>query len=530
MEKGNFYGGVILLKTETEILVTDIYEEKDRENIWKEWLSAAIDRYRESPKKNGNLVLEDYHIGNTGRMEGRSDKQVAFLLGNFKPDRSTDVSMAAFANRKKRNVTDTGEINRIIEVHKGEYAKFMNRKGNTASRMTAFDEDFGKRLMPGNMSHAERVFTLKGNFSFMGRERIRNAEDVAWIFRQLESKSTEHSFIVMTKGKECIILETGIGSMLSTAVDVAAAVKANKKFKPEKIYLVHNHPSGRVLASMEDKELWMRMKESFGNKLQPGIILNSDTGAYGIFSDSIQDCFIFDERQKNEDMVEIPVFSFDRMVFNKEYKLLDMMQITCSRDVAMFLSSQRFGEREKYAFLVLNANMKVLGNFHIPVSELSKSNLERIADYMADTTITAGGCAAIIYGKDTENRMMMSASYLNELVNRASGRTVKLADCVISDGIGWKSASDEGILENNERRPFIGYEDNRKVWQKIDIIPTADGTALIRVKMDGNYLPAERLRKNEMKKFIEGKLSKEELAEKYFPKGINELTERGLKR
>ena len=521
-------GGVMLLKNSTdgEILVTDIYQEQERETMWKEWLSAAVERYRKAPKKNGSLVLEDYHIGNTARMEGRSDKQVAFLLGNFHPDRAVDVPMAAFADRKKRNVSDTGEIARIAEIHRNEYMDYLKRKGNTVSRMTAFDEEFGTRMMPGNLSHAERVFTLKGNFSFVGKERIRNTEDVAWIFRQLESKGTEHSFIVMTRGKESIILETGIGNMNTAAVDIAAAVKANKKFNPDKIYMVHNHPSGRVLASLEDKKLWMVMKEAFGNKLQPGIILNSDTGAYGIFNDGIQEAFIFDDRQEAE-TVEIPVFSFDRMVFSKEHSLLDMMEIKCSSDVAMFLSSQRFGERDKYAFLALNMNMKVMGNFHLPVSDLSKKNLEQIAEYVAETVITAGGYTAIIYGKDENNRLLMSASYLNELVGRASGRTVMITDCVVSAGNGWKSASDEGILDG--RMPFIGYEDNRKKWQKIDIIPISDGSAMIRVKTDGNWLPAEKLRKNELKKYIEGKLRKEELAEKYFPKEMSERTGRGMK-
>lgn len=529
MEQVKNCGGVMLLKNnmDGEILITDIYQEKERETMWKEWMSVAVERYRKSPKRNGNLVLEDYHIGNTARLDGRSDKQVAFLLGNFQPDRAVEVPMAAFANNKKRNVSDIGEIARIAEIHKNEYMDYLKRKGNTVSRMTAFDEEFGTRMMPGNLSHAERVFTLKGNFSFVGKERIRNTEDVAWIFRQLESKSTEHSFIVMTKGKESIILETGIGNMNKTVVDIAAAVKANKKFKPEKIYMVHNHPSGRIYASMEDKQLWMLMKETFGSKLQPGIILNSDTGAYGIFNDTMQDAFLFDECQTGE-TVDIPVFSFDRMVFSKEHTLLDLMEIKCSSDVAMFLSSQRFGERDKYAFLALNMNMKVMGNFHLPVSDLSKRNLEQIAEYVAETVITVGGYTAIIYGKDEGNRLLMSASYLRELVGRASGRSVMITDCVVSDGAGWKSASDEGILDGRE--PFIGYEENRKKWQKIDIIPISDGSFMIRVKVEGNWLPAEKLRKTELKRYLEGKLRKEELAEKYFPKEVTELTGKGMKR
>lgn len=532
MEKNIKESGVILLKNRTdgEILVTDIYNGEERETLWKEWLSVASDRYRKNPERNSTLILEDYRLPNTRSMEGRSDKQIAFLLENLRPDRQIEAAKAAFAGKKKKGITEPSEINRIVGLHQSEYDRFLKKGGNTVPLMTSFDENFGKRLLPGNITHAERVFTLKENFSFVGKERIRNTEDVAWIFRQLENKGTEHSFVVMTKGKKSIILETGIGNLTRTAVDIAAVVKANKKFNPEKIYMVHNHPSGKVLASLEDKLLWSRMKEAFGNKFQPGIILNTDTGTYGIFSDTVMDGFVFDERQDMGETVNIPVFSFDRVVFNKEYRLLDMMQITNSRDVAMFISSQRFGERDKYAFLALNTNMKILGNFHLPVNDLTKDNLEKMADYITETVITAGGCGAIVYGKDEDNRMMMSTSYLNELVSRTSGRSVSLIDCVTSDGNDvWKSACEEGILEAVGRNAFIAYEEKER-WQKIDIISISDGSCMIRVKIDGNYLPAEKLRKVEQRKYMEGKLSKEELADKYFPKDMKEQNGRGMKR
>ena len=120
----------------------------------------------------------------------------------------------------------------------------------------------------------------------MGKERLRNTEDVAWIFRQLEEKGKEHSFFVMTKGNRSIILEAGIGNIDQTIVDINAALKAENRFKPEKIYFVHNHPSGALHASYADKNMWKELKKAFKEKLQMGIIINTTSGKYGVFDDS----------------------------------------------------------------------------------------------------------------------------------------------------------------------------------------------------------------------------------------------------
>ena len=103
MEKNIKESGVILLKNRTdgEILVTDIYNGEERETLWKEWLSVASDRYRKNPERNSTLILEDYRLPNTRSMEGRSDKQIAFLLENLRPDRQIEAAKAAFAGKKK---------------------------------------------------------------------------------------------------------------------------------------------------------------------------------------------------------------------------------------------------------------------------------------------------------------------------------------------------------------------------------------------------------------------------------------------
>lgn len=97
-------GGVIVLKDSMtgEVLITDIYKEEARESLWKEWMETAMMRFKENPQKNMGMTMEDYHIGNTDRMEGRSDKQVAFLLQNLMPEKDMPIIKAVFAEKKKR--------------------------------------------------------------------------------------------------------------------------------------------------------------------------------------------------------------------------------------------------------------------------------------------------------------------------------------------------------------------------------------------------------------------------------------------
>lgn len=64
-------------------------------------------------------------------------------------------------------------------------------------------------------------------------------------------------------------------------------------------------------------------------------------------------------------------------------------------------------------------------------------------------------------------------------------------------------------------------------FESIDVIKTADGGGLIRVKKDGEYLPAQKLRKTDIDRMIKGSLKKEEVAELYFKDAEIKRMDRG---
>lgn len=502
-------GGVIVLKDSAtgEVLVTDIYRKDARESLWKEWLETAMMRFEENPQKNIGMTMEDYHIGNTETIEGRSDKQVAFLLQNLLPEKNMPIAKAVFAAKEKGNPFDCNMVEETVRKKQGKYDRFCMKYNPVLEMMTSLE-----RRMPGNICHCERVFQLKNHFSFMGKERLRNTEDVAWIFRQLEEKGKEHSFFVMTKGNRSIILEAGIGNINQVVVDMNAALKAERKFNPEKIYFVHNHPSGALHASYMDKNMWKELKKAFKDKLQMGIIINTTSGKYGLFDDSESENREFEDMQP-EAKVNIPVFSFDKIVFDKGYK--DRWTIRGSDDVAAFISSQRFGEREKAAVLVLDQSGKITGNLHLPDNGFIKEDMRKIASDIVDAAVTVNGVSVILYGNDNGRIIEKEASRITDLVKRQSAGQVNVLDVISIRNGNCYSAQENGMVcePDNSRE--------EKKFDKIEIIQVADGSGMIRVEYGGIFLPAEKLRKAELENLKKGNFTKEEMAEKYFGERVH---------
>ena len=108
-----------------------------------------------------------------------------------------------------------------------------------------------------------------------------------------------------------------MGGFSEAQVNVPAMVEGARRIEPDKIYFVHNHPSGTLIASKADTVIYKTLKNIFGDKLQDGIIINLKTGKYGIFNDKISDLVI---RQIKGD-VPVRVFSFDKIVFDKTITL-----------------------------------------------------------------------------------------------------------------------------------------------------------------------------------------------------------------
>ena len=142
-----------------------------------------------------------------------------------------------------------------------------------------------KFLSDGEYCYVERRYTESGAFSFVGGEHIESTADVAYIFKQLEDKSVENSFICMVKDGVPTVIHLGIGSSVAVMAPLENAFVAFAELKPDKIWFIHNHPSGKLSVSREDAMLQRRMEKIFGVAAQPGIIINTTSGKFMTYSE-----------------------------------------------------------------------------------------------------------------------------------------------------------------------------------------------------------------------------------------------------
>lgn len=300
-----------------------------------------------------------------------------------------------------------------------------------------------RELKEGERSHVERVFTENKNFEFSSMNKVESYSDIAYIFRQLEDEAIENSFAVLVKKGKPTVIHLGTGNYTATMVSNSALNVAVNRVNPDKIYFVHNHPSGKLKASRQDEDLLSNLRNLYGPKVADGIIINARSGRYGIYTpSSLHTGADYDVNHGLSDTSNarpIKVYSFSKQVFSPDYQP-DAL-ITSSDDVAKFVSSHRLGDRQKLGLIISNNKGAITGNIFLPYSEITKENARDIANDIAYYTSVVGGTRAFMFG----NVPLRDVAYkgLSEYVKGFSD--LHLLDYVEIDGGRHKSANDEGI-------------------------------------------------------------------------------------
>jgi hypothetical protein len=246
--------------------------------------------------------------------------------------------------------------------------------------------------------------------------------------------------------------------------------------------MVHNHPSGKLVASSQDFALLDNISEMFdGDVVQPGIIMDTTSGKYGIFG---AEEGVTTERVRPKEGGEIPldVLRFDKQVFAPDFDLSSLSNIRSAEDVASLVSSQRLGDCDKISFLVLSNSSNVMANIHTTHSNLTKNNIEALAKQMANDAVRFAGTRVIVYGDFASG--IESIKRLNARISDLSGKSVKLLDLIkIRDG-NYDSASEDGFLDEPE--PKYGPQG---VGEPVSL--SDEESAIIKTsKQDGTYMKA----------------------------------------
>ncbi len=292
-------------------------------------------------------------------------------------------------------------------------------------------------------SIVERTYRKSNVFSFTGKSKIKDCADIAFIFRELETAATENSFLVFVKKGKPVILHTGIGTIDQTTVDQTAVVAAYRDFEPDHVYLVHNHPSGDISASLADMKLLFSLSKQMPNAETEGVIIDTLSGQYGVFGPNEYSSF----REQEGEHKPLEVLSFDKLVFSPDYsaEFATRKPIRGSEDVASYISAHRLGSGSKIGALVLNRKNVVLANAVLNSNRLNADNAASLAADVADVVVRANGSGAILFGDFNIEDNALTA--FNESFKNLSGGQFYLMDVVRVEGNFTRSVSD-GTWEN----------------------------------------------------------------------------------
>ncbi len=367
--------------------------------------------------------------------------------------------------------------------HKGQMSfDFLNQQD------TPLSDTRLRKLEEGETSKIERIFTENKNFDFTSGEKIESIDDVAFIFKQLEDESIENSFAVLVKDGKPTVIHLGMGSYTATGLNGSALNVAVERIQPDKIYFIHNHPSGNLTASRQDIELLNRLKSTYGDIFEDGIIINLRSGKFATFN--AEEKNIHDEKNI-DNAVPVKVYSFNKQVFEKNYDPAETFKIRSSSDVAKFISSHRLGERPKLGILVCNNQLGVVGNVFTPYTKVTKENAKDIAKDIVYYTTSMGGTCAMMFGN--ANIYEVGSKRISQHVEDISTGSIKLMDYLNmqKDGSYW-SASDEGVsFMRTSSGTIYGWTVDGKVYL------TKDGINPNTPVHEYSHLWAEALMKND---------------------------------
>lgn len=297
------------------------------------------------------------------------------------------------------------------------------------------------KLSEGEFSLVERRFVINGGFDFSGRTTIESADDVAYIFRSLESYGTEQGFGVLVKDGRPMVIHLGSGSASSSLVDLSPLRVANDMLGgAEQVYLVHNHPSGNLKASPQDVNLQKRLEMMFPGKVQDAIIMDTTRGLYGTFNSESR----MEEKKRVETdgtVSQLPVHTFSAQVFAKDFDFENLATIKSSQDVAQLVAGQRLSAGDKSGVLLLNNANKVVGNILCSQSLGSEQLPRQIADY----ALAGGATRVAFYGRQDNGSLPLKQ--LGTKINQLSGGMVTVLDVISVRNHGYESAYDYGLLE-----------------------------------------------------------------------------------
>lgn len=288
----------------------------------------------------------------------------------------------------------------------------------------------------GLESLVERTYRKDGSFSFSGKNKIESADDVAFIFKQLEDSAIENAFLVFVKEGKPTILHVGMGNVSQSIIDSSVVLPAYKDFGADKVYMVHNHPSGNLVASKPDIDMLLLLKAQLPKASVEGIIINTLSGNYAVINDGEIKPIL-----ETQDTVELEMLSFSKNVFSPEYKsTMAERKISGPESIAAYLSAHRLGSGSKVGALLLNQSNVINGNLVTNSNEVSTENAQELAREIAEAANRCSANSVVLFGDfDYSDKAIAK---LQKQIPIVSGMSVTMLDVVRLNGKHTQSLHD----------------------------------------------------------------------------------------
>jgi hypothetical protein len=292
------------------------------------------------------------------------------------------------------NHPEYGEIGYVSEAEQGD---LFTRPDQTEQPL---EPTFWRR---------RREWTTSRQWQLTGaRDKIESIDDVAEMFRMLETESVEHLFVVYELQDGSFVAQhISSGAPTATVSDNNAVFAGLQKYKPRKMYFIHNHPSGTMRPSTADFTLAGRYDQIAGDNVEvQGIIIDAGRNEYvqfsprqGRFSPRNTSINPFSPPQRMADM-EFDVQYFNRQVFNEDVNTAlyeSVGQVNSEMNVAQFISAYKLSFGDKLTAILVDPSMNVDA-----VYPIQYDNLNEIGRFI-DSIVAKHGTGRLILAGRHEN-------------------------------------------------------------------------------------------------------------------------------
>jgi hypothetical protein len=294
-------------------------------------------------------------------------------------------------------------------------------------------------VIDNSITMMERILTNRGRLEFAGEAMsgpvtIQSANDIAFLFRNLEKAESENIFVVfMNDAGEYKVLYMSTGTTTGSLIDLKKIPIAAKEFGATQMTFVHNHPSGNLKASNADYAIQERidkMGETIGVKVLPAIIINLDSGKYSVVNKS-RTITETEKQPIQGDVLPVDIYQFDRQKLYAPSS--EKTKITQSQDIAEFLSKQKRGITNKMHVIIADRANNI--NKYMLVDESMINNINGFATMLMNEV-----------GKHGESVFLASNGSLSTRFIRELNQKLEAIDSQIVDVLEIKQ--DESIIDN----------------------------------------------------------------------------------